>query len=123
IRQRRAGRVSESGHTGAYFLCCSSRPRSTGSSRWSRWDSGTPVSLADPGEILRAPLLHTPRNPFLEPGALESYPDGALFLRAGKIAACGNYNEVRAVHPDAAYRDLRGGFLLPGMIDTHIHFP
>ena len=81
------------------------------------------MSLADPGEILRAPLLHTPRNPFLEPGALESYPDGALFLRDGKIAACGNYSEVRATHPDAAYRDLRGGFLLPGLIDTHTHFP
>ncbi len=81
------------------------------------------MSLGVPGEILRAPLLHTPRNPFLESGALESYPDGALLLRAGKIAACGDYNEVRAAHPDAAYRDLRGGFLLPGLIDTHIHFP
>jgi guanine deaminase len=79
--------------------------------------------LGDPGEILRAPLLHTPRNPFLEQGALESYPDGALFLREGKIVACGDYSEVRVAHPDAAYRDLRGGFLLPGLIDTHIHFP
>ena len=81
------------------------------------------MSSGDPGEILRAPLLHTPRNPFFEPGALESYPDGALFIRQGKVAACGLYSEVRAAYPDAAYTDLRGGFLLPGLIDTHIHFP
>jgi guanine deaminase len=81
------------------------------------------VSLADAGEILRAPLLHTPRNPFYEREALESYPDGALFLREGKIAACGEYSEIRAAHPNAAYRDMRGGFLLPGLIDTHIHYP
>jgi guanine deaminase len=81
------------------------------------------VSLAGTGDILRAPLLHTPRNPFHERGALERYPDGALFLREGKIAACGAYSEIRAAHPNAAYRDMRGGFLLPGLIDTHIHYP
>jgi len=81
------------------------------------------VSLADAGEILRAPLLHTPRNPFRQTGALERYSDGALFHRDGKIAACGDYSEIRAAHANAAYRDLRGGFLLPGLIDTHVHFP
>ena len=30
---------------------------------------------------------------------------------------------MRRQHPDAAVTDLRGGFLLPGFVDTHIHFP
>lgn len=75
------------------------------------------------GEILRAPLFHTPRNPFLETAALEAYGDGALLISDGKIAACGDYSAVRNDHPEARMADLRGGFLLPGLIDTHIHFP
>jgi guanine deaminase len=74
-------------------------------------------------EILRAPLFHTPRNPFLEASALEAHWDGALLVSGGRIAACGDYDSVRADHPDAEVSDLRGGFLFPGLIDTHIHFP
>jgi len=81
------------------------------------------VRHPDRGEILRAPLFHTPRNPFLEPAALESYADGALLIREGKVAACGDYSALRSAHPETATTDLRGGFLLPGFIDTHIHFP
>ena len=75
------------------------------------------------GELLRAPLFHTPRNPFLENGALETQWDGGLLIRDGRIIACGDYPALRAQHPEATTRDLRGGFLLPGLIDTHIHFP
>ena len=75
------------------------------------------------GELLRAPLFHTPRNPFRETGALECYPDGSLFIRDGRVAGCGDYAALRDAHPDVPSKDLRGGFLLPGFIDTHIHFP
>jgi guanine deaminase len=81
------------------------------------------VIPAPGGELLRAPLFHTPRNPFRDAGALESFPDGGLLIRAGRVAACGDYASVRNAHPDAPTVDLRGGFLLPGFIDTHIHFP
>lgn len=75
------------------------------------------------GEILRAPLFHTPRNPFHDSGALVSHADGGLLIEGGRIAGCGDYQQVRAEHPNAPTTDLRGGFLLPGFIDTHIHFP
>jgi len=75
------------------------------------------------GELLRAPLFHTPRNPFVEPRALACHWDGGLLLRNGRIAASGDYGQIRAAHPDSATTDLRGGFLLPGFIDTHVHFP
>jgi len=81
------------------------------------------VSSPKRGEILRAPLLHTPRNPFFAARALEAYWDGALLISDGKIEACGEYSTVRANYPAASVTDLRGGFLLPGLIDTHIHFP
>jgi guanine deaminase len=75
------------------------------------------------GELLRAPLFHTPRNPFRESNALENYPDGGLLIREGRVAGCGDYGSLRDAHPGVATVDLRGGFLLPGFIDTHIHFP
>jgi guanine deaminase len=78
---------------------------------------------ADAGELLRAPLFHTPRNPFLHDGALESHWDGGLLIRDGRIAACGDFETIRAANPQAITTDLRGGFLLPGLIDAHIHFP
>jgi guanine deaminase len=74
-------------------------------------------------ELLRAPLFHTPRNPFREDRALECYSDGGLLVREGRVAGCGDYARLRGAHPYVPVTDLRGGFLLPGFIDTHIHFP
>ena len=54
---------------------------------------------------------------------MEVYADGALVVEDGRIKALGDYSEVRAQHPEIAVRDLRDGFLLPGLIDTHVHFP
>ena len=74
-------------------------------------------------ELLRAPLFHTPRNPFLQDRGLESHWDGGLLISDGRVAAAGDYQTIRAANPNATTTDLRGGFLLPGLIDTHIHFP
>ena len=81
------------------------------------------MTPAPGGELLRAPLFHTPRNPFREASALESYADGGLLIRAGRVAACGEYASLRDAHPDVPTVDLRGGYLLPGFIDAHTHFP
>ena len=75
------------------------------------------------GELFRAPLFHTPVNPFHDGGALACHWDGGLLVNDGRIAACGDFADVRAAHPDAAVFDLRDGFLLPGFVDTHVHFP
>jgi guanine deaminase len=74
-------------------------------------------------QILRSTIFHTPRNAFAHAYAFVCIEDGALAIDNGKIAACGDYGEIRRTHPDAPVRDLRAGFLLPGLIDTHIHFP
>ncbi|MDQ1474210.1 MAG: guanine deaminase [Bryobacterales bacterium] len=54
---------------------------------------------------------------------MASFPDGALAIAEGRVAACGDYADVRRGYPDAPVRDLRGGYLLPGFVDTHLHFP
>jgi guanine deaminase len=81
------------------------------------------VIPAPEGELLRAPLFHTPRNPFRDSTALQCYEDGGLLVVEGRIAACGDYHSIRNAHPRVSTIDLRGGFLLPGFVDTHIHFP
>ena len=73
--------------------------------------------------IVRSEIFHTPQNPFEHSSALQHFVDGALAIDNGRIAACGDYSEIRKSHPDAPVRDLRAGFVLPGFIDTHIHFP
>ena len=74
-------------------------------------------------ELFRATLFHTPGNPFRDEGALRSYADGGLLVREGRIVASGNFDEVRRTDPDAAVVDWRGGVLLPGLVDAHVHYP
>jgi guanine deaminase len=73
--------------------------------------------------IYRGRVLDTPQDPF-HGGALRVEPDaGLLVSAAGQIADRGAYDEVRARHPQEPVCDLSDGLLLPGFIDTHVHFP
>ncbi len=74
--------------------------------------------------IIRAHLMHTPQDPFVaDEAALESYPDGAVAIADGGIVAMGTYADVSEVHRDAEVLDERDCVLLPGLVDTHIHYP
>ena len=73
--------------------------------------------------ILRARVLHTPRDPFSDDAALECYENGAVAFADGEILATGDFAEVSARHPDAELIDERDAFLLPGLVDTHVHWP
>jgi len=79
--------------------------------------------MAPTTTILRARVAHTPRDPFLESGALETFDDGAVAFADGTILATGPYAEVAKQHPDAITLDRRDCFLLPGLVDTHVHYP
>lgn len=74
-------------------------------------------------ELLRATVLHTPRNPFTQDNAFEAYEDGGLLIENGRVLACGRFAQVAVQYPHARVRDVRGSIILPGFIDTHIHFP
>ena len=74
--------------------------------------------------LLRARLLHTPRNPFVEDDALEVFDPGAVvFDEDGTILALGDYAQVRADHPEARQLDRRDALVLPGFVDAHVHYP
>ena len=74
-------------------------------------------------ELLRAPIFHTPANPFTTGQALVCHEDGGLLINDGRIVASGNYETVKSAARDATVVDWRGGFIVPGFVDTHVHFP
>ncbi|MCS7069534.1 MAG: guanine deaminase [Meiothermus sp.] len=73
--------------------------------------------------ILRGLVLHTPKNPFREAGALQAFSDGGLAVAEGRIRAVGHFAELARQFPGAPVQDCREGLLLPGLVDTHVHYP
>jgi guanine deaminase len=73
--------------------------------------------------LVRARLLHTPRDPFTEDDALECFDDGGLAFSGGRILASGAFGDVAAEHPEAEVVDARDAYLLPGFVDSHVHWP
>jgi guanine deaminase len=68
-------------------------------------------------------IVDTPGDPFTgDPGdALAEV--GALLVREGVIRARGTFAALRAEHPGEPVTRLDGGLLVPGFVDTHVHFP
>jgi guanine deaminase len=75
--------------------------------------------------LFRATVIDTPGDPFTEPSisALRADDDGGLLVRDGAVVARGSYPSIRSDYPDDPVVDLRGGVLLPGFVDTHVHYP
>ena len=55
-------------------------------------------------------------------GELRTELDGGLLVRDGAIVARGPFAELRATCDDDVV-DLTGGLVLPGFVDTHVHYP
>jgi guanine deaminase len=75
--------------------------------------------------IVRAQILHTPRDPFAHGGdALEAFSDGGLaYGDDGRILATGSFADVHSAHPGAEVIDASDTVLLPGFVDLHVHYP
>ena len=73
--------------------------------------------------IYSATVVDTPGDPFAgDPGdALAE--DGAVCVRDGVIRGRGSLAALRAAHPGEPVTRLDGGLLVPGFVDTHVHFP
>jgi guanine deaminase len=74
-------------------------------------------------QIVRAHVMHTPPDPFREEGAPEAFDDGAVAFEDGRILATGSVAQLRCEHPEAPVLDQSGAILLPGLVDTHVHYP
>jgi guanine deaminase len=72
--------------------------------------------------LFRAQVLDTPDDPF-RGGRLRADADAGLLVVDGTIVERGPYADVRRQHPGETAVDLRSGLLLPGFVDTHVHYP
>lgn len=72
----------------------------------------------------RAQLLTFNGDPARSADAAVFEEDGVLIVEDGKVAAAGAFAALgAALPPDAQVRDLRDKVIVPGFIDTHIHYP
>lgn len=78
------------------------------------------------GKLLRGRVLSFKREPLAadDMDAVRYFEDGGILVRNGLIADVGNYGDVsNAADSDLELVDHRPHILMPGFIDTHIHFP
>lgn len=76
--------------------------------------------------LLRGRLLSFKRAPLsIDDTASYFYiEDGGLLVSEGKIAAIGEYTDIRAQAPEGVTEtDHRPHLIVPGLIDMHLHFP
>jgi guanine deaminase len=82
------------------------------------------MTAAAPARIVRGRILSFDDDPRIAgDAALTIIEDGAALLEHGRIAAVGEAAAIRARAPDAPVDDHSGRLVLPGFIDTHIHYP
>lgn len=77
--------------------------------------------------VWRASVLHFLEDPVKQQGsedAWEFFEDGALLVEDGLITRCGPSDQVfKNLPAGTEIKDLIGRLLVPGFIDTHVHYP
>jgi guanine deaminase len=85
-----------------------------------------PGQLSSQGTLaIRGALLDCVGDPFYqtETEAVRYIADGLLVIRQGQIEALGTYAELQSTLGDLPVVDYTGKLIVPGLIDTHIHYP
>ena len=75
---------------------------------------------------IRSALLHCLRDPGLagDASAIEYLPDAITVMRDGRVHAVGATDALLpTLGPDVRVDDQRGRVLVPGFVDTHVHYP
>ncbi|HQA30752.1 guanine deaminase [Propioniciclava tarda] len=72
--------------------------------------------------IYRGTFVDCPDDPFAG-GALRTLTEGAIVVRDGVIVARGPWDVTVADFPDEPRVELTGGLVVPGFVDTHVHYP
>lgn len=75
-------------------------------------------------QAYRASILHFSADPAFNHNAYAWHEDGLLIVEAGRVVAAGDYAQLCGDLPDGVeVQDYRGKLIVPGFIDTHIHYP
>ncbi|GHU25387.1 guanine deaminase [Betaproteobacteria bacterium] len=73
---------------------------------------------------VRGEIIHFTADPATHGAAAhEHLPDGLLLIAAGHVLRCGPAAQLQSSLPtDTRHLDYRGKLILPGFIDTHVHY-
>jgi guanine deaminase len=76
-------------------------------------------------KAFRSTFLDFVADPFYLPEAecVRYIPDGLLILEDGKVKDLGAYDQLQDKYADIPVTAYPGRLIMPGFIDTHIHFP
>ncbi len=75
-------------------------------------------------QAYRASLLHFHADPACHADAHAWHEDGLLVVADGKVRAAGDYASLHAtLPPGTTVHDYSGKLIMPGFIDTHVHYP
>ncbi|MDP5008301.1 MAG: guanine deaminase [Glaciimonas sp.] len=75
-------------------------------------------------QAYRASVLHFTADPAFHENAFAWHEDGLLIIKNGHVVAAGDYQQLKASLPqDLEWEDYRGKIIMPGFIDTHVHYP
>ena len=70
----------------------------------------------------RGEILTVPHDPATTPDAARHYPDGLLVVENGWVAAIGHHADLAPRFADVEVQPV-SGLIVPGFVDTHIHYP
>ncbi len=86
--------------------------------------NASPSHASQATRAVRGRVLHFQRDPQFHEDAYQYWEDGLLIIRDGRIVAAGDHGRLAAEIPAGAeVIDHRGKLIVPGFIDTHVHFP
>lgn len=76
-------------------------------------------------QAFRGLVLDFVDDPFYvaESGSVRYFADGLLVIEDGKVKELGNYEDLNQKYSAVPVTSYPGMVILPGFIDTHIHFP
>lgn len=85
----------------------------------------TKVATSQPDlQAYRASILHFSGDPATEEHAHAWHEDGLLIVEDGHVLAMGDYARLQDSLPaGTTLHDYRGKIIMPGFIDTHVHYP
>jgi guanine deaminase len=74
---------------------------------------------------IRGSFLDFVDDPFFVPApeAVRYLPDGVLLVHQGQVVSLSPYAEVASTLQAVPLVDYTGQLIMPGMIDTHVHYP
>ena len=74
-------------------------------------------------KIIKGHIAHFPTATVSPEHDIRVIRNGALVVEQDKILAIGKATELSDSYPDAQVEDFTGKWIIPGLIDSHVHYP